>query len=118
MHLMRFLRDRRGSIAPVIAGAAIPIMSLTGAAVDYSRANSMKASLQSALDSSALAMTRNAMTATPEQFTTDATADVFSVFDGEQRQDGCAENRDPQSPQPVAGNRLPTRRRLRVDHPI
>ncbi len=27
MMLMRFLRDRSGSIAPIIAGAAIPIVS-------------------------------------------------------------------------------------------
>ena len=75
MKLMRFLRDRRGSVAPIIAGAAIPIMAVIGAAVDYSRANSLRASMQSALDATALAMTRNAMAATsPEQFTTDATA--------------------------------------------
>ena len=55
MQLMRFLRDRAGSIAPTVAGAAIPIVSLVGAAVDYSRANSLKASMQSALDSTALA---------------------------------------------------------------
>jgi Flp pilus assembly protein TadG len=80
MDLMRFLRDRSGSIAPIIAGAAIPIVSLTGAAVDYSRANSLKASIQSALDSTALAMTKNAMSGSPEQFTTDANAYFNALF--------------------------------------
>lgn len=80
MKLMRFLSDRSGSIAPIIAGAAIPIFSLSGAAVDYSRANSLKASIQSALDSTALAMTKPAMTASPEQFTTDATAYFHAIF--------------------------------------
>jgi Flp pilus assembly protein TadG len=80
MHLMRFLRDRRGSIAPIIAGAAIPIVSLAGAAVDYSRANSLKASIQSALDSTALAMTKTAMTASPDQFKIDATAYFNAIF--------------------------------------
>jgi Flp pilus assembly protein TadG len=80
MQLMRFLRDRAGSVAPIIAGAAIPIVSLVGAAVDYSRANSMKASLQSALDSTALALTKKASGSTPEQFTTDATAYFNGVF--------------------------------------
>lgn len=80
MHFMRFLRDRRGGVAPAIAGAAIPIISLIGAAVDYSRATSLKASLQSALDSTALAMTKKAPGSTPEQFTADAAAYFNSIF--------------------------------------
>jgi Flp pilus assembly protein TadG len=77
---MRFIRDRAGSIAPIVAGAAIPIVSLTGAAIDYSRANALKASLQSALDSTALALTRNASTNSPEQFSLDASAYFNGIF--------------------------------------
>jgi len=80
MQLMRFLRDRSGSIAPLIAGAAIPIVGLTGAAVDYSRANSLKASLQSALDSTALALTKDAATAAPDQFSASAAAYFNGIF--------------------------------------
>ena len=72
MQFMRFLRDRAGSVAPVVAGVAIPVISIVGAAVDYSRANSLKASLQSALDSTALAMTKKASGDTTDQFSADA----------------------------------------------
>jgi Flp pilus assembly protein TadG len=80
MQLMRFFRDRAGGIAPMIAGAAIPIISLTGAAIDYSRANSLKASLQASLDSTALAMTKKATGSNPDQFNIDASAYFNSVF--------------------------------------
>src|SRR5947209_4132064 len=49
MVLRRFLKDRRGNVAPMFALAVLPIIGLTGAAVDYSRANSTKVSLQAAL---------------------------------------------------------------------
>ena len=51
MLLRRFLQDRRASVAPMFALAIVPVVGLTGAAVDYSRANSIKISLQAALDS-------------------------------------------------------------------
>ncbi|MGZ3409334.1 MAG: pilus assembly protein TadG-related protein [Xanthobacteraceae bacterium] len=80
MQFMRFLHDRAGSVAPVVAGVAIPIISIVGAAVDYSRANSLKASLQSALDSTALALTKKASGDTSDQFSVDATAYFNSIF--------------------------------------
>ena len=52
--LIRFLRDHRGSIAPMLAFTAIPLMGGVGVAVDYSRANATKAQFQAALDSTAL----------------------------------------------------------------
>src|SRR5262245_66124852 len=51
----RFSQDGRGSIAMVFALALIPIMVAVGAAIDYSRANSVKAVLQATLDSALLA---------------------------------------------------------------
>ena len=86
MQLMRFFRDRAGGVAPIFAGAAIPIVSLVGAAVDYSRANSLKASLQSALDSTALAVTKNAANASPEQFNTDASTYFQGIFKNQSAQ--------------------------------
>src|SRR5262245_21544091 len=55
-HIRRFLSDRRGSILPMFGLTLIPMLGLIGAAVDYSRANSVKAALQASLDSTALAM--------------------------------------------------------------
>ena len=43
MSLSRFLQDRRGGVAPMFALAIIPVFGFVGAAVDYSRANSIKA---------------------------------------------------------------------------
>ena len=59
-----FLQDRRGGVAPMFALAIIPVVGLVGAAIDYSRANSVKAGMQSALDATALAMAKLAPTLT------------------------------------------------------
>jgi Flp pilus assembly protein TadG len=62
MFFKRFLSDRRANILPIFGLSMIPLMGLIGAAVDYSRANSVKAALQAALDSTALAMSAKAPT--------------------------------------------------------
>src|SRR4029078_4473337 len=62
MSLSRFLKDRRGGVAPMFAIAVIPVFGLVGAAVDYSRANSVRAGMQSAIDATALAMAKLAPT--------------------------------------------------------
>jgi hypothetical protein len=48
------------SVAPIFALAIIPVLGLAGAAVDYSRANSIKVGLQAAIDATALAMAKTA----------------------------------------------------------
>ena len=58
MSLLRFCQDRRGGVAPIFAIAVIPVLGLVGAAVDYSRANSIRAGMQSAIDATALAMAK------------------------------------------------------------
>ena len=60
----RFLQDRRGGVAPMFAIALIPVFGLVGAAVDYSRANAIRAGMQSAIDATALAMAKLAPTLT------------------------------------------------------
>src|SRR5690242_7469268 len=50
-----FASDRSGQIALMFALAMLPISLGVGAAVDYSRAGSVKAQLQSALDAAVLA---------------------------------------------------------------
>ena len=64
MLLSRFVQDRRGGVAPMFALAIIPVFGLVGAAVDYSRANSIRAGMQSAIDATALAMAKLAPTLT------------------------------------------------------
>jgi Flp pilus assembly protein TadG len=60
--LRSFGRDRRGNIAITFALAVIPVIGCVGAAIDYSHANAVKASLQTALDSTALMLSKDAAT--------------------------------------------------------
>jgi Flp pilus assembly protein TadG len=55
----RFAGADQGNIAVIFAIAAVPILSFVGAAIDYSRANSARSSLQAALDSTALMVSRD-----------------------------------------------------------
>jgi Flp pilus assembly protein TadG len=80
MRLKRFFKDQRASAAPIFAGALIPVLTLVGAGVDYSRASAVRTSMQSALDSTALAMSKDAASATPDQFSTNAKAYFDAVF--------------------------------------
>ena len=59
-HLARFCGDRRGNVAPIFAIALIPVIGLTGSAVDYSRANSIRSAMQAAADATALNLVQNA----------------------------------------------------------
>src|SRR5712691_1017319 len=54
-----FLRQCRGSAVPTFAIALVPMVALVGAAVDYSRANNVRAQMQGALDAAVLAGARN-----------------------------------------------------------
>ena len=60
MLLSRFVRNRDGSVAPFLALSVLPLMAATGAAIDYSRANSTKVAIQAALDSTGLMLSREA----------------------------------------------------------
>src|SRR3979411_812502 len=50
----RFIRADEGNIAVIFAITVLPILGLVGAAIDYSRVSGARASMQSALDSTAL----------------------------------------------------------------
>ena len=75
----RFLNDRRAGAAPLLALAMIPIVGAIGAAIDYSRANAIKASMQAALDSAGLALAKN-MQATGASVTQSAHAYFTANF--------------------------------------
>ncbi|MBR1271115.1 TadE/TadG family protein [Bradyrhizobium sp. AUGA SZCCT0222] len=55
----RFAKADQGNIAVLFAIAAVPILSFVGAAIDYTRANSARSSMQAALDSTALMLAKD-----------------------------------------------------------
>ncbi|MGJ4946814.1 pilus assembly protein TadG-related protein [Bradyrhizobium sp. HKCCYLS20291] len=57
--LRRFAGDQRGNIATIFAIALVPILAFVGAGVDYSRVNAARSSMQAALDSTALMLSRD-----------------------------------------------------------
>ncbi len=79
-YLSRFCGDRRANIAPIFALAMIPIIGLTGTAVDYSSANAARTSLQAALDSTALTLSKEASGLTQEALNTKATQYFHASF--------------------------------------
>jgi Flp pilus assembly protein TadG len=68
----RFGRAKAGNVAITFAMATLPVIGGVGAAVDYSRANAVKASLQDALDSTALMLSKEAVTDTSSALQTNA----------------------------------------------
>jgi Flp pilus assembly protein TadG len=55
----RFASAKEGNIAVLFAIAAVPVLSFVGAAIDYTRANSARSSMQAALDSTALMLSKD-----------------------------------------------------------
>ena len=55
----RFAGANEGNIAVIFAIALLPILGFVGAAIDYSRANSARSSMQAALDSTALMVAKD-----------------------------------------------------------
>lgn len=62
-----FGADRSGNVALIFGIAAIPVFGLVGAAVDYSRANAARTSMQVALDAAALTVAKDAVNLTSTQ---------------------------------------------------
>jgi Flp pilus assembly protein TadG len=54
--LKEFCTDRRGGVVPLLAIAAIPMLTCVGAGVDYARASAARTAMQGALDSTILAL--------------------------------------------------------------
>lgn len=74
MLFARFLKDRKAGVAPLLALGLIPLMGAVGAAVDYSRANSVRASMQSAGDATALMLAKKASSMSNTQLQSNATS--------------------------------------------
>jgi len=55
----RFVSAEHGNIAVMFGFALVPIITFVGAAIDYTRANSARSSMQAALDSTALMLSKD-----------------------------------------------------------
>jgi len=74
----RFGGDTNANVAPIFAIALIPVVGLTGAAVDYSRANSIKLAMQAAADATALNLVQKSLSL-PSGDVSDAAKPVFQA---------------------------------------
>jgi Flp pilus assembly protein TadG len=101
MLLTRFFKDRRAGAAPMLALGIIPLIGAIGAAVDYSRANLVRSAMQSALDASALMLSKDAQTMNLEQLQSKATSYFTAQFN---RPDAGNVQVTPQFTSPVQGN--------------
>ena len=70
--IRHFLRDKRGAIAPLLALTFLPLVAAVGVAVDFSRINAARTAMQTALDSTALMLSKNAASQTDAQLQTSA----------------------------------------------
>jgi Flp pilus assembly protein TadG len=77
-----FASANRGNVAMIFAIAAVPVLSFIGAAIDYSRANAARSSMQAALDSTALMVAKDLTngTITTSQITTTAQAYFTALY--------------------------------------
>lgn len=80
MLLARFLKDRRGGVTPMVAMVAVPLMAAVGAAVDYSHAATARSALQNAVDSTTLAMSKDAAKISQAQLSTNANGYFRALF--------------------------------------
>ncbi|MCK1359733.1 pilus assembly protein [Bradyrhizobium sp. 199] len=78
----RFVAAEQGNIAMIFAIALVPVLSFIGAAVDYSRAVQARTSMQAALDSAALMLSKDLSsgTITTSQLGTKAQAYFNALF--------------------------------------
>jgi Flp pilus assembly protein TadG len=78
--LRAFRGDKRGNVMVTFALATIPMIGFVGAAVDYSRGNSAKAAMQSAVDATALMLSKEAQNLNQAQLNTRAEAIFKAQF--------------------------------------
>jgi Flp pilus assembly protein TadG len=79
-HLRRFRAAQGGNVILTFALATVPLIGFVGAAVDYSRANSAKAAMQAAVDSTALMLSKDAQSLTESQLNQKATSYFNALF--------------------------------------
>jgi Flp pilus assembly protein TadG len=79
-NLGAFRKANTGNIAITFALATLPIVGTVGFAVDYSHANSVKAAMQAALDSTALMLSKDAATVSSGTLQTNALTYFKALF--------------------------------------
>lgn len=79
MLLARFLRSREAGVMPLLALSMVPIMAALAGAVDYGHASSVRTSMQTALDSAALMLSKDAQSLTGDQLNQKA-KDYFTAL--------------------------------------
>ena len=78
--LRAFGRANQGNVALVMGLTLVPAVGMTGAAIDYSRANSVKAGMQTALDATALMLAKEAAVIGQAQVNVNAQKYFKSMF--------------------------------------
>ena len=79
MLLARFIKNRDGGVAPFLALAMLPLMGFMGAAIDYSRANAARTAMLSALDATALTLSKTAQGMNGTQLSSKA-SEIFNAL--------------------------------------
>jgi Flp pilus assembly protein TadG len=78
---LRELRDANGAnVTVTFALATVPMIGFVGASIDYSHANSVKAAMQAAADSTALMLSKNAATMSSSDLQTKGNAYFKALF--------------------------------------
>ena len=78
--LRTFSTATGGNVVMTFALATVPMIGFVGSAVDYSRGNSAKAALQSAIDATGLMLSKEAATLTQSQIDQKASAYFHALF--------------------------------------
>ena len=76
----RFKAQERGNVTLTFALVLVPLLIAVGAAVDYSRANSMRTALQAAVDAAGLMLAKEAAGLTASQISQKANVYVTNLF--------------------------------------
>src|ERR1700742_4588888 len=78
----RFAAAREGNVALTFAIALLPLLGFVGAAIDYSRAANARTSMQAALDSTSLMLSKDLSTGTitPSQVSAKATSYFTALY--------------------------------------
>jgi Flp pilus assembly protein TadG len=85
--LRNFCSARRGNVAVTFAFATLPVISVVGAAIDYSHANAVQAAMQAAVDSTALMLSKNAASLTGSQLEQSAQSYFTALFNRPEAED-------------------------------
>jgi Flp pilus assembly protein TadG len=78
--LRAFRAERRANVTVTFALALIPVVGAVGAAVDYSHVNSARTAMQSAVDATALMLSKEAPNLSPSQLEQKANAIFLSLY--------------------------------------